>query len=85
MTIIDVRSRPEYEQGHVENAIWFDVEDMASGNMPDLPKDEEIILYCRSGARSSAAVHIMKEHGFGNLRSGGGLGQMAARGYRIVR
>lgn len=85
MKIIDVRSKQEYDQGHVEGALWFDVDLMAIGELPDLPKDEEILLYCRSGARSTAAMYIMQEHGFKRVLSGGGLGAMAAKGYKLVR
>jgi len=83
--IIDVRSKDEYDLGHIEGATWFDIERIAAGEMPALPKDEQIILYCRSGARSSVAMHLMQEYGFTNVGSGGGLGQMAALGYKIVR
>lgn len=85
MVIIDVRSEPEYRQEHVEGALWFDVNRIAAGSLPDVPKDEEIVLYCRSGARSTAAMHIMKSRGFTKVTSGGGIGSMAANGYKIVR
>jgi len=85
MKIIDVRSKGEFEQSHVAEATWFDVARMMEGEMPHFPKDEHILLYCRSGARSSTAAFIMKQHGFTNVSSGGGLGQMGALGYKIVR
>lgn len=85
MIIIDVRSKPEFKSGHVDGALYFNVERIAAGEMPDVPKDEEIVLYCRSGARSSAAMYIMKQHGFTNVKSGGGLTQMAMHGHKIVR
>ncbi|MFA5004430.1 MAG: rhodanese-like domain-containing protein [Candidatus Saccharimonadales bacterium] len=85
MKVIDVRSKSEYDRQHVNGALWFDVERIAAGEMPDVPRDEEIVLYCRSGARSSAAMYIMQQHGFTNVTSGGGLANMAARGYELVR
>lgn len=84
MKIIDVRSKPEFDSQHVEGALWFDVDRIAAGKMPDAAKDEEIVLYCRSGARSDVAAYIMQSHGFTNVRSGGGLAKMAAAGYRIT-
>lgn len=85
MIIIDVRSKAEYDSGHVDGALWLDVERIAAGQMPDVPKGEEIVLYCRSGARSTTATNIMKAQGFTNVSSAGGLAQMAARGHEIVR
>ena len=85
MIVVDVRSKSEFDMAHVDGALWMDVSDIVAGKLPDVPKDEEIVLYCRSGARSSAAMHILKEQGFTNARSGGGLAQMAMAGHSIVR
>lgn len=85
MVIIDVRSKAEFDQERVEGALWFDVERIAAGEVPDVPKNEQIVLYCRSGARSSVAAHMLQAKGFTNAVSGGGLSQMAVGGYNIVR
>ncbi|CAN5422337.1 hypothetical protein BH09PAT4_BH09PAT4_02780 [soil metagenome] len=85
MTIIDVRSKGEFKQEHVKGAMWLDVERIAAGETPDVPKDEQIVLYCRSGARSSVAAHLLQAKGFANATSGGGLAQMSMHGYKIVR
>lgn len=85
MIVIDVRTKQEFDQEHVVDALWFDVMRLARGEMPNIPKDEEIVLYCRSGARSSTAMHLMKAQGFTNVTSGGGLGHMAAAGFEITR
>ncbi|HVS58723.1 MAG TPA: rhodanese-like domain-containing protein [Candidatus Saccharimonadales bacterium] len=85
MTIIDVRSKPEFDQQHVEGAEWFDVMRFANGELPDVAKDEEVVLYCYTGARSNTAAQIMQANGFSKAVSGGGLAHMAARGYKLVR
>lgn len=84
MVIIDVRSRSEYDQGHIEGSVWFSVEEMIAGKMPDISKDEEVMLYCRSGARSNAAAYLMRRQGFENVMSGGGLANMVMRGHQIA-
>ncbi len=85
MKIIDVRSKAEFKQSHVKGALWFDVERLVAGELPDVPKDEELVLYCRSGARANTAAHILRQHGFTKVESGGGLTHMAMRGNSIVR
>lgn len=85
MIVIDVRTKDEFKHEHVQGAIWMDVEKIAAGQVPDVANDEEIILYCRSGARSSVAAHLLQAKGFTKAISGGGLGHMAARGFTIVR
>jgi len=41
------------------------------GIIPELgiPKDAEIIIHCRSGARSNAAVQMMRSEGYTNVRN----------------
>ena len=85
MVIIDVRSKHEYDSEHIDGALLFPVENIAAGQMPDVDKNEEIILYCRSGARSAMAANIMSAKGFTKVTSGGGLSHMAAAGHEIVR
>jgi phage shock protein E len=85
MKIIDVRSKAEYDAEHIEGALWFDVDRIVSGEVPDIDRDEELVLYCRSGARSSAAALVLNEKGFTNVRSGGGLAQMVTQGHKIAR
>jgi rhodanese-related sulfurtransferase len=71
--IIDVREPFEYKMGHVKGAINIPPAKLMRGlpsELGDTPKDAEIILYCLSGARSRAAIHILEQHGFTNLTNG---------------
>ena len=55
---IDVRTEAEWNTGHLEGAFhieWQDILELSS----DIPKDEEIYLYCRSGNRSGKATKIL--------------------------
>ena len=52
--ILDVRSREEYDQGHIPGAILIpdtEIEAKAADLLPD--KDQLILVYCRSGRRSN--------------------------------
>ncbi len=71
--IIDVRTKEEFESGAVEGALNFDLEKIMGGDIPNIPKDAEIYLYCRSGARSERAAEILLLHGFTNATNLGGL------------
>ncbi len=74
--IIDVRTKGEYEQGHIKGAILHDLADMMRGVFPDVAKDEKIILYCQSGGRSMMATDLMKKAGFTNVTNGGGMSEL---------
>lgn len=64
-TILDVRTRAEYNGGHIENASLVDINDADfSGKINVINKDKDIYVYCLSGARSTAAVDILRKNGF---------------------
>ena len=73
MIIIDTREPSEYQASHVEGAINIPPMQFMSGvpdALRDTPKDEEIVLYCRSGARSNTCSMILRAAGFSNLVNG---------------
>ncbi len=71
--IIDVREPFEYATGHVKEALNIPPATLMQGvpkQLADIPKDTELILYCRSGARSNASMHILSQYGFTNMVNG---------------
>ncbi len=73
MIYIDVRTKEEYDAGHVDGAIHNDIMNIMAGVLPDVPKDTEITLYCESGNRSMMAKTILEQAGFTHLTNGGGM------------
>lgn len=72
--ILDVRTRKEYDEGHIPGAILIpntEIEARAEENLPD--KDQLILVYCRSGRRSKMAAEILAELGYINVREFGGI------------
>ena len=82
MKIIDVRTKDEYDCGHIENAELFDIMNMMYGKFPEVSKDEEILLYCESGSRATIAKSMMEQNGFMNIKNGGGINDMINGGYK---
>lgn len=71
--IIDTRSPQEFASHHVEGAINIPPEEFMSGlpiQLADIAKDIEIIVYCRSGARSNTVSHILRAQGFTSITNG---------------
>jgi rhodanese-related sulfurtransferase len=71
-TIIDVREPFEYKLGHISTAINISAERILEGaeELNSIPKDANIIVYCRSGSRSALVVPMLKEMGFKNVING---------------
>lgn len=81
--IIDVRTRNEYQSGHLKKTDYN--YDVTSGEfeqkMKSLDKNKTYYLYCRSGARSGQAAKKMKENGFENVYNVGGLQSLLGAGF----
>lgn len=63
--LVDVRTEEEYKEGHLEGAKLINV--MApefASRLNALDKEANYFVYCRSGQRSAAACHAMKQLGF---------------------
>ena len=72
--ILDVRTRDEYETGHIPGARCFPLDDIecnAEVYIPD--KDMMYLIYCRSGRRSKLAAEILVELGYTNIKEFGGI------------
>ena len=72
--ILDVRTREEYEQGHIPGAVCVPNESIGSGELSALPrKDQLILVYCRSGNRSKQAAQKLANAGYTNIVEFGGI------------
>lgn len=70
--IIDVREPFEFKTGHVKGAINIPPNKLMSGakELVNVPKNTELILYCRSGSRSAVSANILKSMGYTNIING---------------
>ena len=74
--LIDVRTPGEFADRHhpgAENILLDQIE--ADPNVVG-DKAQEIIVYCRSGRRSTLAKELLEQAGFNNVKNGGGLDQL---------
>jgi len=70
--LIDVRTPGEYSGGHIPTAINNPVSEIGA-NPPALPKEQLLIVYCRSGNRSGQAAGILRNLGYTNIVDFGGI------------
>lgn len=61
--LIDVREKAEFAFGHIPFAVSIPLGEL-EGQLSQLPKDKAIYIICRTGMRSSLAVHQLLEAGF---------------------
>ena len=74
VVVVDVRTREEYDGGHIENAVLVPNESIGS-EMPEALPDKEatLLVYCRSGRRSKDAAQKLLELGYQSVYDFGGV------------
>ena len=72
--VVDVRTREEYDGGHIENAVLVPNESIGS-EMPEALPDKEapLLVYCRSGRRSKDAAEKLLALGYQSIYDFGGV------------
>lgn len=76
--IIDIRTPEEYNAGHIPGVPLIPL-DQLSARSAEVPKDQKVLLICRSGNRSSQGVKLLRGKGFENVYNVIG-GMLAWRG-----
>ncbi|MCS7045644.1 MAG: FAD-dependent oxidoreductase [Gemmataceae bacterium] len=69
--LLDVRTRQEFEAGHVPGAINLPIDDLRQ-RLGELPTDRPIVVYCQVGQRGYLATRILLQAGFRAKNLGGG-------------
>lgn len=70
--LLDVRTPEEFAQGHIPGAVNISVQTLES-RLSELPQDQPIVIYCRSGNRSAQASTILDNAGFNGIYDMGGI------------
>lgn len=70
--IVDVRSKGEYNGGHIKGSINISVDTLRNNLNKLKDKNTPIITCCASGMRSASAKSILKANGFTEVYNGGG-------------
>lgn len=73
--LLDVRTKEEYEEGHIADALLVDFysynfEEQATAK---LSKEKAVAVYCRSGRRSASAAQKLMKLGYEVINLDGGI------------
>lgn len=78
--LLDVRTESEWNEGHAHTAQLFDIARMENGELPQIEKNQQLFVYCRSGGRAGRAKSILEQNGFTNVSNLGGLSDIQEMG-----
>lgn len=86
VVVLDVRPDEEYERGHIHRAISIPIEELTK-RMEELPRQTEIIAYCRGPlcVYADEAVALLREQGFKAKRLKEGFPDWATLGFPIEK
>jgi len=66
LLVLDVRTPQEYADGHVPGAVNVPYDQLAS-RLAEVPKDKDVVLYCKSGRRAGIAADVLAANGYTRL------------------
>jgi rhodanese-related sulfurtransferase len=68
--LVDVRTASEFANGNVKGSVNIPLDEIKN-KLALLKGKETIVVFCRSGNRSSQAKAILEQNGFANVTNGG--------------
>lgn len=74
--LVDVRTADEFKDGSYDRAINIPLASLLARQGELGPKDQPIVLFCASGARSGLGARLLKQAGFTDVINAGGLEDM---------
>jgi rhodanese-related sulfurtransferase len=80
--VVDVRTQEEWDEYHVPNVPLIPLDELPN-RLNEIPKDEEILVICRSGNRSQEGRDILLQAGYNATSMAGGVKEWYAKGYPI--
>lgn len=93
--ILDVRTPSEFNSSHIEGATLIPVANAFGSNLSqdnllearvdEVPRNKKILVYCRSGHRSTSASKILVNAGYSQVYNmEGGISAWTGAGYPVV-
>ena len=85
VTVLDVRPAEEYRAGHIAGAVSIPLQELKD-RLAELPRDQEIVAYCRGPycVFAAQAVELLQEHGFRAVRLEDGVADWRAHGLPVA-
>lgn len=68
--LVDVRTPGEFAEGSAPGAVNIPLQELEL-RLAEMKDKKQIVVFCRSGNRSSQAKLILEQHGFTNITNGG--------------
>ncbi|SNT16278.1 Rhodanese-related sulfurtransferase [Ekhidna lutea] len=85
VVILDTRSEEEYQVSHINGARFVDYDNFEVGQVSNISKDTEVIVYCSVGYRSERVGEKLQKAGYTNVKNlYGGIFGWKNEGFEVV-
>ena len=82
--LLDVRQPEEFRSGHIPGAKLIPLGDLRT-RLNELPKNQEILVICRSGNRSLSATRHLASAGYNAVNIRGGMNAWSNAGLPVSK
>ncbi|MBI9048741.1 MAG: rhodanese-like domain-containing protein [Anaerolineaceae bacterium] len=83
--VLDVREQSEYDEGHIPNVNLIPMMEVQN-RLDEIPKDQEVIVTCRTGNRSLQVADYLVGLGYENIHNmDGGIVQWQQAGLPVEK
>ena len=66
--VVDVREQHEWDMGHLEGAKHIPLRQLQK-RIDEVPRDQDVVVYCAVGGRSAHAVHFLRQSGYERVKN----------------
>ncbi|MBL7845742.1 MAG: MBL fold metallo-hydrolase [Cyclobacteriaceae bacterium] len=81
---VDLRGEAEYKSGHIKGADHVFVGTLEK-NLDKVKKDQQVVIFCQAGDRSSIGYSILARNGYKNIKNySGGMSEWINKGNPVV-
>ena len=83
--LIDVREPREYGEWRIPGAHLLPMSEFLERYEAELPRDEELMIQCRTGSRSDQVARVLLQRGYRAVNVAGGIVAWESAGYPVER
>lgn len=80
--LLDVRTPEEFASGHIPGARNISLQTLPQ-RLAEVPHDQPVVIYCRSGNRSKQAMQLLAQSGYDEVYDLGGIIEWQAQGLPV--
>jgi rhodanese-related sulfurtransferase len=81
--LLDVREADEWQAGHAQAAQWIPMGELAT-RQGEIPTGRDVVVICRSGARSGRVTEALVRAGHDAVNLAGGMQAWRSAGLPVV-